>query len=293
MTKYAVGILIGLVMVAGLIIPIVNDAQSHAGERIIYNNDAQMTTYREAVPGDVLSIYRLADYDVWALNGTRVTGLDLPNTIAWNVAVMSDGLYVEYISHSNASIGSWRPMDESILNEKFYIGGTIYTAANPLNITFGSETITVVTINNTYTLPYTWAYVPCNLEDATYMASATSTEGGYVHSAEDVTLCGHYSSGDNDTTYYYHNGEGWNYHNFPMSVDVSLDKVEGTTDIYVAKSTVDMGGETFNPYRMLVPYEVVGHADSGAAYTLLGIVPLMAIVVLTVFAASAIRSRRY
>jgi hypothetical protein len=50
--------------------------------------------------------------------------------------------------------------------------------------------------------------------------------------------------------------------------------------------------ETFTPYRILVPYEISGHATSGSMYDMLGVIPLLVTIGLILGVVGVIASRR-
>lgn len=269
---------IGVLVFASLLVPVVSDAMTENGEPITYTNDSTFVL-KEAEAGDVLKNIRTTEggtnSDAWTFNNTPIVGPQSGGT-DWTVGIMSDSVYLMINAPANASAGSWLKMDGT---------GTYHYFGN-ITVTFTGSEIQIVTDfeDTSGTFTYSWAYVICSYDQGEYVSPALNGSG-YVNKSADVLLCGFYSTGDLDCMYSYHKGATYvSNSSYTMSVDNGLTLVDGTTDIY--KTAVDVaisdGNDTehFTPFRIFVPYQVTGHATSGALYDMLGILPIAVICVL-------------
>lgn len=279
--------IVAIVVVSAVLVPIVVNAMEESQPITEYNIGTKQT-YREVRPGDVFKLTSTYDAetnkktDVWTLNGNTVLNAN-QSDISWNLGIVSDAMWIEVFSSGNSSSGNWRTLD-SVANH--YVG----SSANQPNIEW-VFTFTSTTIDWTYSgtspetpavqsLPYSWAYVPCSIEEGGYMASSqTADVTSIVKDMDDIIMCGSYVSGELDTGYYYYKGTtyvGTSGYTGENTTELTLK--DGTYDLYVADPsfTVTDGTTTekFDPYKILVPYEVHGHADSGVVHTLLGILPV-------------------
>lgn len=297
MTQLLVGFLIGAVILASMV-PIFINVQDISGDEVTLENDT-LIVLREVEDGDVLTCERTRQSettwsDAWTLNDEPLTSLS-GSSVTWNVGIMSDAVYMQINSSGNAAAGSYYDVTNTTPTTLYFGAISSIEIGSSMITTFSfSDGYAIVNYsgNETINKPYTWGYVVCPNEDGEYSA-AVSGGVGLVKTADDVTLCGAYTSGDNDTMYYYHNGVAY-VSNTDYTIDVSIETAthEGTTDIYDATVSVDIGGEEFTPYRILVPYEVEGHASGGALYSIIGILPLVAGVGLLMGAVYYFISRR-
>ena len=293
--QMVVAVVIGVIMI-GPLVSVVTDAQTDLGDPITLTNTSSIVL-REAKDGDVLKVVRTVSggttTDAWTLNDEAITG---PTGAAgsWDVGIMSDGLYLVIYGSNNSYVGSYADISTNS-NAYFLTGSTSVTYSMTFddgNITIKNET----TSTQVATAPYTWGYVMCPYGDGEYCAPISGGVG-IVKDPEQVILCGLYSSGDLDTVYYYINGAGVvGNSSYDMDVNISTALHSGTTDIYDATVSVTItdgdDSETFTPYRILVPYQVSGHATAGAAYDLLGVIPLLVTIGLILGVVGVVVSRR-
>lgn len=276
-----IGFLVGAIILASFV-PVVTSTQETIGEPITYTNPT-FAVYKEVEAGDVLKCTSTfvdgTRTNVWTLNDQVVN--PVMGSYAWNPGVLSDGLYIGVFGADNNNLGNYYVMTDSTHTQR-YLGAA--TSTNPnveYTITFENGTVSVIkdASEEIVTAPYTWAYCICPLADGEY-CSAVADGTGYVYANSDVTMCGAYTSGELDTTYYYHNGVNYTGSDFEMETTINKTLVDGTTDVYTASVSVSMTdgdtSETFVPYRVLVPYEVSGHATKGAMYDIYGLLPLIA-----------------
>lgn len=292
------GLVIAVVLLSSVLVPVISSTLVTAGDEVTLTNNTAIVL-REIEDGDVLKCERTkltetTQSDVWTLNDEIITSLS-GTSITWNTGIMSDAVYMQINGASNSAAGTFYDVTRATPSTQYFgappsaeIGSTTATT-----FTFSNGEVVVVFGENTMlTKPYTWGYVVCPNEDGEYSA-AVSGGTGMVTNTNEITLCGAYTSGENDTMYTYHNGTSY-VSNTDYTIDVSIETEihDGTTDIYDATVSVDIGDETFTPYRILVPYEVSGHADSGAMYSLLNIIPLLVTVGILMGIVTAVFVRR-
>lgn len=295
-----VGLVLGILLMTGLIIPVTDSALTTAGEEVTLTNTSPIVL-REAKDGDILICVRETVDDVttdnWTLNGEAVIG-PTGASDTWNIGIMSDGVYVSINSPSNPAIGSWYAMDATTIAPNYLGGG-----GTPTAFVFDDGNITIYTSYGTespyevVTKPYTWGYVVCPYGEGEYCAPLAGGVG-IVKANTDIILCGAYTTGDLDTMYYHYNGVDYVSNSaYSMVQNVTRTLHDGMTDIYDATVSVTISdgvdNETFTPYRILVPYEVTGHSTSGANYALLTAIPIVGLIVLIAYAAYSIRGREF
>ena len=296
-----VGLTVGVLLMVGLVSPVVADGQTTAGNEITITNDSTIVL-REIEDGDVLKCVRTKTgdntfSDAWTLNDEPITNLS-GTSVTWNVGILSDAIYMQINSNSNSAAGTYYNMTAANPSAIYYGIGSSAAVGDSATSTFTYANGNMTAVNSagqTMEVPCTWGYVVCPYEEGKYCA-AVSGGVGSVSNADEVILGGAYTSGDLDTMYYYKDGQTYVSNTaYTMTANITTALHTGTTDIYDATVSVDMtdgtNTETFTPYRILVPYEVTGHATSGANYALLGAIPLVAFIALIAFAAFAVRGR--
>lgn len=301
-----IGLFVCVLMVGSVLVPIVESSQETV-EPITEYNIGTKQTYREVRPGDVFKLTSTYDAetskktDVWTLNGDTVLNAN-QSDISWNLGIVSDAMWIEVFSSGNTSSGNWRTLD-SVANH--YVGANATYPNVEWVFTFTSTTIdwtysgTSPETPAVQSLPYSWAYVPCSIEEGGYMASSqTANVTSIVKDMDDIIMCGSYTSGELDTGYYYYKGTtyvGTSGYTGENTTELTLK--DGTYDLYVADPsfTVTDGATTekFDPYKILVPYEVHGHADSGTTISLLGVIPVIVIIALLSMAVVALFRSKY
>lgn len=287
-TKSMIGLIIGFLVGAIILasfVPIFVNVQNASGEETTLTNDSPIVL-REIKNGDVLECVRTVTdgtaTDLWTLNGETVVG-PTGSADTWNVGLMSDGIYLSVNAAGNAAVGSWYAMDATTPGASYLSGGA---NGSHYGIVAMDGTITIYSgygSENPYTIvtkDYTWGYVVCPYGEGEYCAPVSGGVG-LVKTPDQVILCGAYTTGDLDTMYYYKDGQTYvSNTTYTMTANITAAVHEGTSDIYDATVSVTISdgvdSETFTPYRILVPYEVTGHATKGVMFDLFGLLPLIA-----------------
>lgn len=309
--KNLIGILIGAVCVICIIgstlVPSVNDILVTAGDEITLTNTTSIVL-RETEPGDVLKCTSVYDTDssshtdTWTLNDEEITSLS-GSAATWNVGLMSDAIYLQIYASSNSAAGILYSMSSSTPSAIYLGGANSSNTERTYSFSFGDSAITYdysdsLSVTSSATYDYTWAYSICPYADGEYCA-AVSGGVGYVSDPDEVILSGAYTTGDFDTMYYYKDGVSYvSNTSYSMTADIDTEVTEGTTDIYTATVSVDVSDgtdtESFTPYRILIPYEVSGHATSGVNYALYSMIPILTVMAFVIaFVFTVTKGREY
>lgn len=264
-------LLVGVILVSALVLPTISNVQKISGDAIEYENESIRGYDLKAISDDLeITVTQTSvtiNGVVWANNSQS----------AWYV--VTDSWYVWYGSTAQSMIF----VNEN--NTKNINGGSITLSGGEyaVNLTYDNGTISI-------TGAYSWVFVPA--EDGEYVTVEGSSTR-YVNDLNDYVMSGYYSTGENDTYYSYFNGVA-KAGEYEASVSGDLSLVDGTTDIYSCPGVVfHVGEEEFNPFLCLVKATVSGHATSGTAYTLFGLIPLLLIVSLVLVPVGLIAMRSY
>lgn len=299
---------LAILVTATVLMPVISDARMTAGAEITKINEGTGHTFKEMVPGDVLSCESVysdsSRTDTWTLNGDVVLNEGV-TSLTWDWGLISDVMYVYVNSSSNAAVGGVRTITTDAGVSTSYTGATSDTPSRTYQWEMNDDyTITFTnytgdTVSSTTTYSSTWAYTLASIEDGAYMSAQVTTNEYYdSKDGKNIILAGSYNSGDLDTGYYYVKDGELTILNTSYTGSIEFEQTlsDGTTDIYDTLVTVSVTDgsttEVFSPYRALVPYEVTGHESSGAAYSLYGVIPIMVIMsILLGVVAIVLRSR--
>lgn len=301
MTKYAVGILIGLVMLAGLVIPIVDSAQARADPYSVHNELRTPAADYSNIDFEIIA-YPNAQEDGYAyyINGV---GFEKPG--ATRLCLISDHMRLGAPSTANRTFevraitdGGWKSFNESLMT-------TITYNATAHTLTYSSGE------DYTFTVPATFVLVWDKdggygelLNDSSYAGVVFSksdfdkkTEGVYDW-AGSITL-----GGTTVNALLAASKQG-----VTMSTDQEVDwtvtitypgmaLVDGTTDLYSGATPTFVVSDGENSTSLVsqkgyMAFDADGHKTGGPNSALIGVIPLVAIICLVVFAAGAIYNRR-
>ena len=280
-TKLAISLIVGIIIVGCVLIPVVSDAQTTMGNPVTYNN----------LPGSGGQLF-VTD-DVSGSHHVVMSASD--NTITYDDLVIWDGetnlISRGFVVVTNAiivtNVGAYITVCYGSDQYQFNAGW-----GNSYDVTFEDGTATMIRTSSggtqtTFTATYDWIGYWVS-EGGNYI-NTSSTGRCYTNGLNDIIACGLYSSGENDTFYTVKDGTISVTEDFPASIELSNSTlVAGTTDINFSYLIVNVGDESFTPYVWAVPAEIHGHASSGTSYDLLGIIPLMVILGIVIAAAGSI-----
>lgn len=293
-----VGIAISIIVFGSVLMPVVANSQMVLGEPITYYNDDN-STFRYANAGDIIE----AEFTVGetgnivadiTLNGENIEGAyrNLDQFFVSDAFILFEAATSTYF---------FRMYEQNVSSVAVVNFGTA-TAETPatMTISFTDDEITLIgtgatSFNKTYS--YTWALVPCLPDDGEFYASDIGSGLGYVKDGTDPIICTIYRGGIN-TPFWYKDGEfHFGVDGVTATIDNEYTLVDGTTDIYTLKSNVtftsgDIVGSE-DEFRLIIPYEVNGHKDSGAAFSLVGAIPIIVIVAVLLMAVSLLFRSRY
>lgn len=262
-----VALIIGIVLAAAIFIPVISEAQDLAGDPVEKSNFTYNAYYREYAPGDVLAVNA---------SGVTLNGETILNASA-RPLICSDGLY--------SSLTSTNPTYTIFADSSAFAQDANSEATFTFTESSVLAKVIVEGVEKTREESFTWAMILCNESGGDYTLTNSSSPHYLRHS--DNYYCAAYNFTEN--TFYAFNQSGGTSN---IEVTPSEQIASGTTDIYSVTFSCKIGSTTFAPEYLIVPLEVQGHADSGATYSLIGILPLLVFVGLVLAAIGMfIRSR--
>lgn len=279
-----VAVFVGIIMLGSVLIPTITDAKLVVGDPIELEQTGSRSPYLLGkVPTDDTVTLAVGTEGV-TVNGELVEIVASPST--WTPIIYTDGGFVQIRNESGTTKATVYTLDNNATDVSLESGNTAVFDGGVCTITASSTT----TFN--YSECYSIGYND-DMRLLIDMGMRYNTHS-MVNSINDVTIYGWYATGENDTQYSFKDGKLSVVGDYESSVDYELTLHEGTTDIYdITKFNVTIGGETFVPYYALVPEIVEGHADSGAAYDIVGAIPIIIIIAIVLLAAGLIFRSRY
>ena len=264
-TAVIVAAILGVILLVTVVAPIVSDGQTTTGDPITKSNRIYTGYYVE--PN--------AEYEL-TLNASGWTANDVVLTNQnYRQLVFADTFVLQVNTNTDTTSFGYI-MDDTLSNPKYlYIADSAEYV-----VTFNNNTVTITKTGTTeafYTKEYGWAFAACGAEvdNAWGTITRVGTNDAYILNDSQFYLSGYYYTGENDTFYSYHLGQ-MESGAYEGSVTFEKEIVSGTTDIYnITELNVAIGEESFNPYLILVPLSVTGHATSGSLYSMLGIIPIV------------------
>lgn len=264
-------LIVGIIITGAVLMPVLSDAQTDAAVPTTKINESY--EYVSLASGDVQIQYS---------NGTFTINDEVQNVPSTPGQIFFACDYVIVWFNGTVPYGSYLNQTSGIRNINaidITVSGSKLTAS----ITYDTNTTQTVTDQD---ISFSFYFDPAG----NYSVFDMRNTQPYVSNEKDVTAVGTYYTGENKTFYWYYNGiaSGINA-DYTYGIDIETTKTAGTTDIYnVTAVTFDISGETFTPFYMIVPKEISGHATTGVAYDLLGIIPLLVIIGLVVAATGSI-----
>lgn len=277
----AITLTLGVILAGSLLMPVISDAQTTMGDPITYTNPTG--SYGELyVTDDVSGTHSVV---MSASDNTITYDDEVITSAVRGYLVVTDAITVVYTgSYMTICYGS----DQYQFNASW---------GNSYDITFEDGTATMVRTSSggtqtTFTKEYTWIGYKVS-EGGNYVNNST-TDRVYSNGVKNMIAMGNYTTGDNDTFYIIKDGEvSLSDTTYTGSVALYSDTpVTGTTDIMYSYIVVSVDDETFTPYVWAVEKTIKGHETAGAAYDLLGALPIMVIIGLVLAATAAIMAKR-
>lgn len=274
-TGFVIALVLGAIMVGGMLAPTVAGIQTTIGDTVTYDNIQTGYTYRLTEKNENITL--------------KITGTG--GDIYFNdEAIANDGFAIVTDSVSARASTTAKTLNVTTPTQTLDLRvswGSKYT------VTFEDGVCTIVddaTSTTKETVSYTWMFAP---SDNGEWVTVTGSSTHYVNSINDIICSGYYSTGDNDTGYTVRNGVTTvSDTTYTAGLNYTLTPVAGTTDVYtVSTFKVVVGEESFDPWFMLIKRDIVGHEASGPFYTMFGVITLLAIVMLVVIAANAVRGK--
>lgn len=290
-TGFVVALVLGAILVGGMLAPTVAGIQETVGDNVTYTNNIMSTNQYRYDYVDGLTLVATASetegiqYD-YVVNGQAITLIS-----DYMIAVLSDGYSMQ--------IGSGGQFSCTIPSNPFVTSPTLSPSTYPIVTLTMNNGEWVLMGGDTEIASGNYSWLVTYVDNGKYVAHNGSVTGAYCHkNPNDFIVYGStYTSGELDTYYAFGNGVmNWAVSDYTVTLNWSASKVDGTTDIYKVTTcniTVTDGEntESFTPYRCLYLYEVEGHKTTGPAYAMFGVITLLAIVMLVVVAANAVKGK--
>lgn len=264
-TAVIVAAILGVILLVTVVAPIVSDGQTTTGDPITKSNQVYTGYYVEPDAEYELTL----NASGWAANDVVLTNQN------YRQLIFADTFVLQVNTNADATSFGYIMADDLTAPRYLYVADDAeYT------VTFNDNTMTVIktgTATPFYTKTYNWAFAACGSEEPNAWGTITrvGTNDAYILNDSQFYLSGYYYTGENDTFYSYHMGQ-MNSGTYEGSVTFEKEIVSGTTDIYnITELDVAIGEESFNPYLILVPLSVTGHATSGSLYSMLGVIPIV------------------
>lgn len=270
-----------IITLATVLVPIVGQAQTTLGDPITLDQSGSKTNVPLGKITDEVVVITVVE------GGYSINGVVAP--------VETTGVTHVPIVYADTGAVRCRIVTGAVTFEDYSNPGVTVSLAVGTTITVGNGKIAIDT-----STPVELAYNACYSVGAS-AELAVIIDMGYrydarsmITSVKDIIIYGAYSTGENDTPFSFVNGQLTVAEDFTSSYSADLVLKDGTTDIYQIESfVIDVGGETFTPYYALVPLHVSGHATSGAAYDIIGLLPILVIVSLITAAIAVFIRARY
>lgn len=274
-TGFVIALVLGAILVGGMLAPTVAGIQTTIGDTVAYDNIQSGYTYRLTEKNENITLKVTGSGGDIYFNGEAITedGFAIvTDSVTVRAATSVKQFMVTTPTQSLDLRAGW--------NAKF-------------TITFEDGTCTIVddaTTTTTETVTYSWMFAP---SDNGEWVTVTGNSTHYVNSIKDIICNGYYSTGDNDTGYTIRNGIATvSDTTYTAGLNYTLTPVAGTTDVYTVSSfSIKVDEESFTPWFMLIKRDIVGHEASGPFYTMFGVITLLAIVMLVVIAANAVKGK--
>ena len=275
-------LVVGVILAGSLLAPVIDSTKTDLGTPITKTNTSLEITL-DPIDGNYAIAYDATN------NALTINDVDAGLPSAWTTLMVLDTGYMEFTQASdtlrfihfgeNSAVDSFSGDFEITLNAGEYsVSGTVNNVAKTVTGEYSEGYL--MSPDNTGAYGITTG-------GASGLGNAfTDKTPKWIIAADTLAL----------DEFLYYDGTLNTIGDDEISVNVSGSTLaDGTTDIYTGQTvTVTVNGETPSTgyIRVIIPMEVEGHAASGAAYTLLGVIPIMVIVALFMVAVGAIAYRR-
>lgn len=281
-------IVVSLIMVGGVLSPTISSVARDLGDPVTFDQQGSINTSFELGKVDSEIVIEFIE------GGLKVGDeiyTDLSGLTTWTPFIYSDHVHCA-IRAGNAAIQFNVVENQTFVTSNLVVGDRI--TLTPTSVTLSGSVDKAVETGNIYSIGSKSA----DMVTVVDMGNRDDNVLPLINSIEDIVCIGLYNSGELDTVYSVINGVAKVGEDYTISLNYNFQLKDGTTDIYeieTFKVVISDGTTTeeFVPYYALVPSEVKGHADHGAAYNLVGIIPMLVLVAVLLMAAGLIFRSRY
>ena len=298
-------LVVGIILAGSLLIPVINDAKTTIGDATIINNE-NITPTADYTQNDlIMTVTPADDAEGYAVYINDV-GYAKPSTT--KVGLISDRLFVNISSTSgrSAEIRYWDETNLTEVSTNVTADLTItYTHANhELVYESGTTTFTYEDVLFIFVWDENGQYGEVTNNTAYpnkvfRMESINDNSWGVFDYAANFTLGEETHRGMITMSKYGLNSYFEGSPEWTVSFEYGTPTLkEGTTDLYTGLqpyfrvTDADGNTQTYEPYRAFILNEAKGHESAGAAYSLLGAIPIMVIIGLVLAATAALVTKR-
>lgn len=273
-----IGLAVGVIMVASLLMPVINDAVD--ATKVVYNNEEGQYS---SIIGEDMTIEVIESYNL-SVNGVPVELINgeipaiVTDSFMVKIDTLNSGNYIAYYSETTGSVRT-----------NNFVSLTITISDNNANIVVGND--------EPVSIPISWGYIASTTGD--YRAIWIPFEVKINNISQ---FCGANWIGTTGKFASYH-GDKVLYDGNEITANYNLTPYNQAEGIYSLKQgetgndysfEIDNNGTpyTVTPFLCIVPAEITGTVSGGTASNgLLMAIPLLVIVALIVSAVSIIRFR--
>lgn len=328
--KIIISLVVGVVLFSAILVPSVGTALVTAGDEITKTNASPTNQYCDYYTDDVTIVFDSPDGSTTNATTTITIGdysTDMSTVGISEILFVGDTFYIQLSAYGSTSMGIIRgAYDGNVLNANLNLGYK-YT----LEYDASEELVTLTSLNNNTSVEATVFEVTSSVffaikEDGAYSLTRETYSSGqyaYANMAIDMdnvsngtlgvltSTYGMTIDGQSITVIYTVTTAGVQALSYTegytvtgtVAVSGDLTLVDGTTDIYTGgtpvitltitnDTTQESVTSTTTPEAAYILREVDGHADSGANYSLISIIPLLVLVGLVLGAIGSLIARR-
>lgn len=280
----AITLTLGIILAGSMLMPVITDAQTNIGPA------ATMTNEKPAGANYNYTLWDGADIS-FEYSSTESSSTYTINDETFSLISSEQRIILASNDFATRSGGN---SELFILNSQF-VGSTTQYNNSDFSFVIENKEYTLEIGGQTYTGHVDWLVYASDDGNAGLIQLKTPSAPFYTSNANDLVILGNiYTTGDNDTFYSYYKGQLTVNEAYAdeSSVTITKTEVSGYTDIYSTTISVNVGDESFTPFFILAPEKATGHEASGAAYSLLGAIPIIVIIGLVLAATAAIVVKR-
>lgn len=283
-----IAVFVGVLMVGSVLAPVIVDAKVVVGDPVKFEQQGSINASFEMGKVDEEIIIDFVEGGL-LVDGTTYTNMG--GITYWTPFIYSD--YVQCTIRAQNDAVQFVVFENLTQDVTTPVVGDRITVT-PTSVTLSGSADKAIETGNVYSIGSKSADKVTVVD----MGDRNNDILPLINSINDIVCVGFYTTGELDTIYSVIDGVAKAGDGYTASLNYNFQLKEGTTDIYeieTFKVVISDGTTTeeFVPYYALVPSEVKGHADSGAAYSAIGVIIPVVILGLIIACVALIFRSRY